>query len=578
MKVIDLFCGAGGISEGFRQAGFDIVAGYDKLPDAQHTFKRNFPSATVAGELVSGGWKDLKGDDIDIIVGGPPCQEFSSSNKWGNGDVRRGLIHVQMFFEYIESLKPRFYLMENVPRLKRFLFEAIEDGLLELPKGYDSPSMVVLDAQHFGVPQRRKRLFTSNLNLSQLRMIKESPVTLGDVVSSIKSKRKEIIDINNKAWNPIHWKEITHHWNLRDYVCLNSIQSKRCEDLKVNHGFAGRMAFPDKLDEPSRTIMATQTFSSRETMVIKEKSCTSKYRSLTIRENASIQGFPLSYQFEASSVSSAYQLVGNAVPIGLARHIANAILEEAGEETYDVPIQRDYDVPVSIEINPKTRSSSRMGRWFYWHPSGSRIGPCRVDLDNRPETASRPMDNPKDDCKWSAVLHVGIGKERHQSTIPTTRQIWDSIEAIGLEEEKEEELLRRVQSIHGQFPDSSTLLRSHMNPDPSNWRMAMGIIRPRYLLDIIDSLCDGIGDDSENVDCSEFVTISPKNGLPIPTLVRLFALHWACIEINYCSGSETKASDGLTAGEQVSSRKHRRKNRGCVGVKSIEFPRDFSTR
>lgn len=140
MRVLDLFCGAGGLSYGFKMAGHEIVLGIDICQDACKTFEQNCGTARCMDmKLITP--RDLL--PIDIIVGGPPCQEFS----FGNSERTMELQQVLMFIGLVNILKPKYYLMENVLGLRN----KIDLGYLEL------------DACDYAVPQHRKRLFWTNI-------------------------------------------------------------------------------------------------------------------------------------------------------------------------------------------------------------------------------------------------------------------------------------------------------------------------------------------------------------------------------------------------------------------------------
>ena len=165
LTCVDIFSGAGGLAEGFRQAGFHILSGSDIDPFASQTFRANFPEAS----FFEGNISDLKGADIfrlsgapageiGCLIGGPPCQAFSYNNHLR---THRGAI-AGLFREYlrlVEELNPRYLVMENVPGILsvgngRVVGEIISRlGSL----GYDTEARIVY-AEDFGVPQERRRM------------------------------------------------------------------------------------------------------------------------------------------------------------------------------------------------------------------------------------------------------------------------------------------------------------------------------------------------------------------------------------------------------------------------------------
>ncbi|MGE4226397.1 MAG: DNA cytosine methyltransferase [Vicinamibacterales bacterium] len=169
-RVADLFCGAGGLAEGFRQAGCSIVVGSDADPDACATFSLNFPEATtVHGDLrqpdVKARVTSTAGDRIDILVGGPPCQAFSQVRNHARliDDPRNSLY--REFVGMLRALEPRAFVMENVPGLEQMGVreQVMEDLAVD---GLYSVRSQVVDAADFGVPQTRKRIIFFGIDSS----------------------------------------------------------------------------------------------------------------------------------------------------------------------------------------------------------------------------------------------------------------------------------------------------------------------------------------------------------------------------------------------------------------------------
>ncbi|MCD6163144.1 MAG: DNA cytosine methyltransferase [candidate division Zixibacteria bacterium] len=139
MKVIDLFCGAGGFSEGFRQAGFEIILGVDNWGDAIETYAHNQKCDVLESDI-----KDVTYlPDCDIIIGSPPCQNFSSLNTKKNPCDGLKLIHE--FERIVELNRPKYWVWENVEPVKRFY-----------------PHASILNSWDFGLAQRRKRAFITS--------------------------------------------------------------------------------------------------------------------------------------------------------------------------------------------------------------------------------------------------------------------------------------------------------------------------------------------------------------------------------------------------------------------------------
>lgn len=170
LRVADLFCGAGGLAEGFRQAGCSIVVGSDADPDACATFALNFPeSVTVHGDIrdarIRRSLTAATDGDIDVLVGGPPCQAFSQVRNHARliEDPRNALY--REFVRLLGKLEPRAFVMENVPGLEQMGVreQVLEDLAL---KGIYSVRSQVVDAANFGVPQTRKRIIFMGIHSS----------------------------------------------------------------------------------------------------------------------------------------------------------------------------------------------------------------------------------------------------------------------------------------------------------------------------------------------------------------------------------------------------------------------------
>lgn len=148
-KVVDLFCGCGGFSEGFRQAGFDVILGIDEWGIALESFKHNHGCDVIQADIRT--IVDLP--ECDVIIGSPPCQNFSSLNVKKN--VCGGLELVHEFERIVKHNSPKYWIWENVEYVKRFY-----------------PQASVLNSWDFGLAQRRKRAFISNFAFFRMSYVK----------------------------------------------------------------------------------------------------------------------------------------------------------------------------------------------------------------------------------------------------------------------------------------------------------------------------------------------------------------------------------------------------------------------
>ena len=166
LNVIDLFCGAGGLSEGFKLAGFNIIGGIDFEPNAIKTYNTNFHGARgvcenlmdISIEEIKEKFKDFL--NADIIIGGPPCQGFSNANRWKNEmDDDRNKLFFE-FVKFVDLIHPKVVVIENVRGImtanngyaKKRIYQIFEE------RGYNVTHKI-LDASEYGVPQKRMRNF-----------------------------------------------------------------------------------------------------------------------------------------------------------------------------------------------------------------------------------------------------------------------------------------------------------------------------------------------------------------------------------------------------------------------------------
>jgi DNA (cytosine-5)-methyltransferase 1 len=163
LTAIDLFCGAGGFSAGLLQAGFDIVGAVDAWPVAVETYGLNFThpvlNADVSELTAATFWKRVGREPvpIDIVVGGPPCQGFSIQRRGNDEDARNDL--VSMYARFVCDVRPRMFIMENVPGLlgKRGR-EILDRFVTTVERGGYGVRYALVNAADFGVPQRRRRV------------------------------------------------------------------------------------------------------------------------------------------------------------------------------------------------------------------------------------------------------------------------------------------------------------------------------------------------------------------------------------------------------------------------------------
>ncbi|MEM4430355.1 MAG: DNA cytosine methyltransferase, partial [Thermofilaceae archaeon] len=191
LRVVDLFCGAGGFARGFKDEGFEIALGVDNVEVVAKTFKANFPSAEVlvedVGSLRSEDLASLVGD-VDVVIGSPPCEPFTGANPMRKPNpidrlyedpIGRLVLH---FVRIVGDLKPRIFVMENVPALiEGPLRGALRKEFARV--GYPEVYFNLLKAEDYGTPSHRLRLFVSNIRIKPSPLHKRVTVieAIGDL-------------------------------------------------------------------------------------------------------------------------------------------------------------------------------------------------------------------------------------------------------------------------------------------------------------------------------------------------------------------------------------------------------------
>lgn len=426
----DLFCGAGGFSEGFRQAGFRVTKALDLWAPAVITHRKNHPDTEVIDADIL-AFEPARLGPVDVLIGSPPCTEFSFANRGGGGDIAAGMRLVYRFLRFVYALQPKWWVMENVPRTLEFLPAEVplrelgidKKGVLEIPV------RTVLVSADFGAPQKRARAFSGNFPIPTPTHF-EVPVgararwrTLRDVVEGLPDPH-ESVPPGSTVTDPVYLFQLSSHL-LTDHFSKNldlaAEEVRENRKAKEDHSWYGRMSFPDELDRPARTIMATQLRVSRETTVIASSS--GGIRRLSIREASSVQGFPITYQWWGRSEGLKYKLIGNAVAPPVSFAVASAILEASERLVPERPhVVRTVIEPAPQALTGEARSRQvPLERRFREHIPGSRVPGFRVDLDNQ---GRNPGTNPawrvgrarpQHLTEWRTVLYRGSGKAlRHE--------------------------------------------------------------------------------------------------------------------------------------------------------------------
>ncbi|WP_161808105.1 DNA cytosine methyltransferase [Mesorhizobium sp. 1M-11] len=320
MRAIDLYAGIGGWSLGLKLAGIEVVASYEWWQPAVDTHNGNFLGTVQPTDIRQLHMEDLP-TDIDLVVGSPPCTEFSYSNRGGGGNLDEGLKDLIKFLEIVEHLKPRFWALENVPRVAQVLQRGLNDPFHPLYRFRQlKPRIEVIDFSDYGAPQSRRRCIAGNIPFDMIETYKHRLPrrTLGDVVDAIASD----VEVTDPVWGCVLPARMMTECETE--AALNAEELRMNRESKTYHPVYNNMAFPDSMDAPARTVTATCTRVSRESIIIDDG--VGGYRRLSIRERACLQGFPITYQFYARSFSDKAKMVGNAIPPTFTYLIAQAAL------------------------------------------------------------------------------------------------------------------------------------------------------------------------------------------------------------------------------------------------------------
>lgn len=381
MKAIDLYSGIGGWSLGLKMAGIDVIKSFEYWQPALDTYNKNFNKNITKIDLRKLNLKTLEIEphEIDIVVGSPPCTQFSYANKGGRGDINDGLIDIKIFFDFINYFKPKYWAMENVPRVKSVIENQLNKNgeLYQYKSLFKNASIKIINCSEFGVPQKRKRMIAGNIDFELMNTYrtKMEEKSLGTVIKSL--KKNSIIDPNYNKPN----KKITDHI-FED--CLDQETERINKLMKTEHPIYNKMSFPDDLKKPSRTITATCTKVSRESIIVPEGK---DYRRLTIRERATIQTFPTDFQFSGNSYTAKIKMIGNAIPPLITYLIAKVMTKDnAGDINQILDYKNLRLMPNSLansSVPEKSRGTFRKNRKFKYCIPGLRFGSgVRFQLQN----------------------------------------------------------------------------------------------------------------------------------------------------------------------------------------------------
>jgi DNA (cytosine-5)-methyltransferase 1 len=319
MRCVDLFAGCGGLSLGFQKAGFNIVAAYENWQPAIEVYKDNFShpifQLNLKNEQEAIG--EIKKHSPEMIMGGPPCQDFSSAGKRDTSLGRADLTY--HFANIVCAVKPQWFVMENVEQIKKSqILQDVSEQFIQTGYGLSS---VILDASYCGVPQTRTRFF---------------------LVGNLNGQHNALNGIFKDKLNN---KQMTVRDYLGDSLAL---------DFYYRHprNYNRRGIF--SIDEASPTIRGVNRpipsgykINSCDPIGVELKDI----RPLTTIERSYLQTFPATFQFHGTK-TNLEQMIGNAVPVELAKYIAETIktyLKEGPiKELKLFDMDEDFHLPTQV--------------------------------------------------------------------------------------------------------------------------------------------------------------------------------------------------------------------------------------
>lgn len=339
LKVLDLFSGAGGLSLGFLKAGYEIIGAVDFDHDAIETHRHNFDSLFEFHGDITNITSDFIKDNlsnVEIIIGGPPCQGFSSANRYESDeeDPRNKLFYE--YLRFVEIINPSAFVIENVPGIltkeNGYAKNRINQITTEL--GYNVRSKI-LDASKYGVPQTRKRAFFIGIRKDYKEIFSFDEIEEVDKVVTVE-----------EALANISTSPLTINKEYRDFVFDSAKKiienhektlhnEKVLERIKYVPQGGNWRDVPENLwdtQRENRHSSAYRRLSNKSPSITIDTGHMNYFHPIenripTVRESARIQSFPDSFVFKGSK-GAQYKQVGNAVPPLLAYKIAKELLKK----------------------------------------------------------------------------------------------------------------------------------------------------------------------------------------------------------------------------------------------------------
>ena len=346
LNCVDLFAGAGGFSLAAQEAGLAVRLAVEHNKHAAATYRRNICEGESPPRLIEDDIKTLipnklsaelfsDGTACDVLLGGPPCQGFSTHrlNDAGVADTRNDLIHV--YFDFVKAFSPKLFLMENVPgmlwrrheeALKRFYAEGKEAGYCVLDP-------VIVDARDYGLPQRRKRVFILGLSeaLGDRQFDWPPAPTHGSEV--VRRSNPDLLPWRScaTAFEPVEGDDVNDVHMMHSQVLIDAFARTPANGgsrqdsgrmLECHRDHDGHKDVYGRIDpsKPAPTMTTACINPSKGRFVHPTLN-----HGITVRQAARIQTFPDTFVLEGGLMAAGEQ-VGNAVPVALGKHLIQHLL------------------------------------------------------------------------------------------------------------------------------------------------------------------------------------------------------------------------------------------------------------
>ncbi|MGI8527251.1 MAG: DNA cytosine methyltransferase [Pseudolabrys sp.] len=318
LRTVDLFCGAGGSSIGARMAGAQIVGAIDSDPLAVATYEDNFPKAKVVlGRLDDNNGVRLLGDvgRVDLVLASPECTNHSVAR--GARAIDTASLDSGLYvLPFIRAWKPRFLVLENVSRMQRW--DGWHSFLRELTKARYRHAVVILDAQHFGVPQARRRMFL----LASREAI--PPLEIDPGARKVRTAAEVLDPAGTYLARPVYGRSRPLAAATIERIKRGRKTVPETEDFIIVYYGSDAAGGWQPLDRPLRTLTTLDRFG-----LISGTGKQATLRMLQVPELRRAMGFPQSFKMDQGSRRDRIRLIGNAVCPPVMKAVIEALVDAA---------------------------------------------------------------------------------------------------------------------------------------------------------------------------------------------------------------------------------------------------------